>query len=765
MPPRKKPKDGDPEDVAPAKPTMLDRARDLLETYHIQPIPVPKGSKAPILDGWQSLKLTLDDLPRLFANGCNLGGLLGPISGDVVDVDLDCDEAVLLASVFLPPTGAIFGRRQRPGSHRLYRISNGSPNTQRWEHPVRRGQGHKAVFVELRAGGAQTLFPGSVHPSGDVYTWQQHDPPALVEAGDLLECLQNLASACLLAQEWPDQGLRHEAANALIGVLVRAGWDDATIERYVGAVTLAGGDNQWAQRGGANIRTTRGHVEKNERATGRPRLMAVVGARVVKVALSWMQVRESYRHSDYGNAERLVAAHGDDLRYCAPVEKWYVWAGTRWQEDELLGVNQCAKATVREIYADAALENDPDKRMALVKWALKSESAGKLSAMVGLAQDEPGIPIRPRDWNAKATVLNCQNGTLDLEKLVLQGHVKEDLLSYVAGAPYDPEARDARWDAFLDSALPDPDLRSWVQKAVGYTATGSTREKKFFFCYGPTDAGKTTFLEAIRAALGDYAIGTAFSTWLIQRAEGVRNDLAKLAGRRIIISVEASKDKTINSELVKDFTGGDTITARFLFHEDFDFVPQGTLWWAANDQPRIRDDDEAFWNRMRTIPFVVRYSKAQQDADVRAFGCSAKEWFERDLGAKTAVLAWIIEGLRRWQIEGLGECAAVTMATSAYRTSMDLFARFLEERCTLDPALWVRSGAHRGRVSRAELNGAYTHWCRQARVGRPLSERDVAKRLRDAGISEYKHAGERGWDGIELSDLGGGVSVVDFGQN
>jgi hypothetical protein len=260
-------------------------------------IPVPAGRKAPARPGWQDLKLTEADLGRYLGDGrpTNLGVVLGRRSGGLVDVDLDCPEARSLAPYFLPPTGAVFGRPSARGSHHLY-IAPGAVY-RRFED--RAGE----TLLELRAdgedGGAhQTVFPPSVHPSGEVYAWEVFEAPAQVDPTELEGAVRKLAAAALLACYWPKPGsrIRHETALALAGALVRAGWAEEEAANFVEAVAEAAGDEETRDRMRAARDTARRH-ELGVRTTGLPRLKELLPPEVVDRAAEWLGLG---RHAPQG---------------------------------------------------------------------------------------------------------------------------------------------------------------------------------------------------------------------------------------------------------------------------------------------------------------------------------------------------------------------------------------------------------------------------------------------------------------------------------
>jgi putative DNA primase/helicase len=161
-----------------------------------------------------------------------------------------------------------------------------------------------------------------------------------------------------------------------------------------------------------------------------------------------------FHNTDLGNARRLVALHGQDLRYCFPRKTWFVWDGIRWDPDNSGEVSRRAKATVSAIYAAAAVETNEDRRKGLAKWATNSESDGRINAMISLARSEPGIPVTPRELDSDPWLFNVVNGTIDLGTGQLREHRREDMITMLAPVVFDPEARNTIWENFLDRVLP-----------------------------------------------------------------------------------------------------------------------------------------------------------------------------------------------------------------------------------------------------------------------------------------------------------------------
>ncbi len=189
--------------------------------------------------------------------------------------------------------------------------------------------------------------------------------------------------------------------------------------------------------------------------------------------------------TDLGNAERLVSLYGNTIRYCYERKRWLIWSGKVWEWDAGDKISTLAKLAVRNIYREAANETDEKKRKDIAAHAGRSESDAKLASMINLAQSEPGIPVKPDDFDTNHWLFNCNNGTIDLRSGLLLPHRKEDLLTVLVPTDYDPTAKSDQWMQFLDRVTGgNSDLVSYLQRAVGYSLTGDTRSQTMFFLYG-----------------------------------------------------------------------------------------------------------------------------------------------------------------------------------------------------------------------------------------------------------------------------------------
>jgi putative DNA primase/helicase len=402
----------------------------------------------------------------------------------------------------------------------------------------------------------------------------------------------------------------------------------------------------------------------------------------------------------------------------------------RWHVDDRGTVVRLAKDTARSIFEEAKEAPSDTAAKELGKWASSSLSESKLRAMITLAQSEPGIPVLPEELDASPDLLNVADGTIDLRTGKLREHRREDLITKIAPVEYHPDATAPTWEAFLERALPGKELRGFVQRAVGYSATGDTSEQCMFINHGGGANGKSTFQEALSAALGDYAMRTPTEMLLAKRSEGVPNDVARLKGARFVSASETEEGRRLAESRVKDLTGQDTVTARFMKAEWFDFAPTHKLWLSTNHKPEIRGTDAAIWRRIRLVPWTVSIPQAEQD----------KKLPEKLRNELPGILAWVVRGCLEWRRKGLQAPEEVLQATGDYRSEMDVLAAFLEECCIL------RSDAM---AFAKNLYVAYKEWCEAS--GEPIEkQRRFGMRLTERGLRRQKVGGVYRWYGVGL---------------
>jgi putative DNA primase/helicase len=438
------------------------------------------------------------------------------------------------------------------------------------------------------------------------------------------------------------------------------------------------------------------------------------------------------RETDTGNAARLVARHGAKLLYVDAWRRWLVFDGKRFCGDEHGAIYELAKETAEAIFVEAAAASSSEAQQRLAKWALASQSAHRVEAMVRLAKSDPEVAVTPGQLDAHPELFNVDNGTVDLRTGELRAHSRADRLTMLAPVAYRPDAQAPTFARFLATVTGDnPALGAFLQRAVGYSMFGTASERVLFILHGGGQNGKTVFVETIRSLFGDYARRTPTETLLRSRYGGENRGVARLKGARFVSASEAEEGQHLAAGLVKELTGGDTVTARFLYGEQFEFRPEFTLWLATNHRPLVSGDDQAIWDRIRLVPFAVHIADEQRDP-----GLTDKLRAELE-----GILAWAVEGCLAWQRQGLALPEAVEAATGAYHQEMDTFADFLEARCVT---------AADASATAAELYGAYTAWC-NATGEHAVTQKRFGERLHDREFTKQKHAGRILWHGITLA--------------
>lgn len=453
-----------------------------------------------------------------------------------------------------------------------------------------------------------------------------------------------------------------------------------------------------------------------------------------------------YALTDLGNAERLVALYGASLRWDTARHIWRTWDGRRWAADKGLAINRLAANTARQIRLEAAAApsgngNGNDLGRDLFAWAVRSESRDRLAAMVEVSKALLGIAVAGSAFDADPWALNCLNGTIDLKTGTLRIHDQADLITKLVPVEYRPDAKDWRWEKFLaDATGSDTELTAFLQVAAGYTLTGDTSEERLFLIHGPTAGGKSTFQEAQRATLGEYARTINPDLLAKQRdnkgASGASPELAGLAGIRMAAGSEMEQGREMAEALAKNLTGGEPITARHLYAEFFDFRPQFKLWLAVNHCPKVSAEDGAVWRRILRIGFEHTVPPERRDKTLKPYLRDPK-------GGAPAVLAWAVKGCLRWQREGLMIPAAVTKSTAAYREESDPLAAFMDDCLLFHPEAWTAWG---------DIWSAYCEHCVENGTGERyrVAPKRLQERLRGKGCrSDRRHEG-RGWAGVDI---------------
>lgn len=404
----------------------------------------------------------------------------------------------------------------------------------------------------------------------------------------------------------------------------------------------------------------------------------------------------SYTFDDMGNAQRFIDLFGDKIRYCYTERKWYYYNGVKWSVDNMGMVQKAADRSINamkaeaKLYAQADEESGGDMAKAFEKHMKSSRSNKSKKAM--LSEAEHHIPVLPAQMDKYRMALNTPSGIINLKNGEIKPHNSEYYFTKSTAVEYSENSECPLWLKFLDDIFAgDRDLIRYIQKAVGYSLTGSTAEQCAFFLYGTGRNGKSTFIDIIRAVLGDYAANIQPETIMVRSSQSgaVNSDIARLKGARLVTSVEPNEGVRINEGLLKQLTGDDTVTARKLYSEEFEFKPEFKLWMATNHKPVIRGTDTGIWRRIHMIPFEVQIPEDKVDKNLVSK-------LKKEL---PAIFKWCVDGCLLWQKEGLKMPSAVLEMVREYRREMDVISAFIEDKCEIG-----------GSVQASTLYMAYVNW-------------------------------------------------------
>jgi putative DNA primase/helicase len=485
--------------------------------------------------------------------------------------------------------------------------------------------------------------------------------------------------------------------------LMRPKWDEQHGERTYGAMTIEKAIASHAVRSGAKA-----------------------GAEVRFIG----QFRPC---TDSGNAERFVDQYGDDIRHVHPWKKWVVYRNGRWQIDDR-GIAVARSKDIARLMLHEAAQCDNDKvRDAIQEWAKASEKKERRVAMVELARSEPRIPIVPIQFDRHPHLLNCANGTLDLETGALRPHDRADYLTKICPTKYVANASSPTWDRFLERVVPDDDERAYLLRFLGLCLSGDTSEQVLLIADGDGRNGKSTLFLAVQHVLStDFAIQIPTDLLLTKDQERHPTEIADLAGVRLAIGSETPKNRGLDERLVKQLTGCDRIRARRMREDFWEFEPTHKLVLITNHLPSVNLNDFATVRRLHVVHFGVRIREDEQDR--KLLGKLKRE--------REGILARLIEGHRAWRERGLDPpesvLAFVKRATPHTKSPAEEFIA----QCVV-----CKPGERLGATALYEAFGA---WC--TRHGRAqTTQKDFGKQLGHAGFGSKKSNGISVYLDIALS--------------
>ena len=389
-------------------------------------------------------------------------------------------------------------------------------------------------------------------------------------------------------------------------------------------------------------------------------------------------------------------------RYNSERGIWYVYDGTVWQPDtENLKVAELAKLLADKLYVFALTITEEDARKRFIDRVRKLQLRKHRETMLKDAKSV--FPLSMRSFDQDIYLFNCKNGTLDLRTMEFREHRPEDYLTKVSPVNYDPEADCPRWHTFMDEIMQGDKARAdYLQKAIGYALTGDTKMECLFILYGPTSRnGKGTTMESILRIMGEYgknADPTMLQAKFNAQSNGPTEEIARLAGARFVNISEPAKKLTIDAALTKRLTGNDTITARYLHENSFEFRPNFKIFINTNHRPNITDLTLFDSGRIKIIPFDRHFDEKEQDKDLKTTFAKPENM--------SGILNWMLEGYKMFRSQGLEMPDSVINATDDYRKASDKIAQFCEACLVSKPGAMLRSKSVYNRYKQwSEANG------------------------------------------------------------
>lgn len=430
--------------------------------------------------------------------------------------------------------------------------------------------------------------------------------------------------------------------------------------------------------------------------------------------------------TDSGNANRMRLALDDKFRFVPARGKWMMFVDGAWIVDHgAIALRNAIADKVYEFYLEARDQGD---QKGMKHWTV-CQSEARISSMAKMMRGHLNVYTMPEEFDSKPEILNLTNGTINLETGKFHEHNSLDLLTKKMNVGYDPAAEAPRWQQYLAEVLPDPEMRDFLQRAVGYTMTGEPVERALFVLHGPGGTGKSRFIETLTTLFGTYGTTAADSLFRSKRDQpsGVTNDLNDLKGARLASVSELDSGVRMDEALVKRLTGFDTITSRGLYEENQTWRPQCGIWLATNHHFRIQSDDNAIWKRIKVVPFTQEISSENEDPHI----------LKKLLAERNGIFNWMMEGLQKYRERGLALPEGAQDALRKYKSEQDPVLQFMEEM--LDEARLFQGDGKDDFIEKTHLFKLYVSWSKdQGEL--PLGKTRFNRRMESLGYEEFKRS-------------------------
>ena len=657
-------------------------------------------------------------------------------------MDLDCRETKSLADIILPLPIAAFDRGTSDSGHYIYKAATTGPRKSFTASD-------KSTLVELRGDGSQTMIPPSIHPNGVRLDFTFFNEAALPVAYDELLAAVHLLAACSeLAQNW-QEGLRHELALSFTGLARKHGLESDLIMQIVRRICQITNDPEVEDRLNA-VQTTFDRpletligfsgLSANLGEANAKRLADLLGAysgmvnQITDLTTTQHQIDSIVNFGQFSDKANVTEAKmgsafaewlTDKAVYVFEKKQWMIWNGSYWEADQCSLMTHLAYDFVRE--TEAALV-DIGKYSDLSKLS-QFESINKLENITKFATTDRSVSNS--EFDTDPFLLAASDMWIDLisGKAVAPNPAK--FVSKALSVHYDQAADCPNFLKFLyDIFERDQELIGFVQRAIGYSLTGSTSEQCLFIMIGDGANGKSTFINVINKLLGLYGSTAASQTLIANGGNSIGDDLVDLIGARLITVSETEEGQSLAEAKIKQMTGGDRLKGRPLYGTHIQFNIIGKLWLATNSLPQINNTDHGIWRRIKAIPFIRTFSSEEQD----------KTLGDKLIQELPGILNWAIEGCLAWQEDELQTPQIVEDQVAEYKSAMDSISQFVRDECEQDSNHVYAA---------SKFYQAYRDWCVSA--GRKPQSQTAFKRALEKlnGVYQQRSSSGLQWHGIQ----------------
>ena len=394
--------------------------------------------------------------------------------------------------------------------------------------------------------------------------------------------------------------------------------------------------------------------------------------------------------TEIGISELFADMHKGKLKYNFDNNCWYIYDGTKWNICKKNEISEVVKEWLQVIKSLPMFLSSESQ-----KWLKANATRSKISNILKLSNSNKNLATASNEFDLIPELINFTNGTYNLETSVLQPHNPDDMLTKIINFDYDADAKCPHWLTFINRVVDnDQNIIEYLQKACGYSISGTVSEEKVFYVYGAGGNGKSVFFNILMEIFKDFVIKTPTEMLLQKSFDGIPNDVVRMKGARMVVAAEMPENRNLNESKLKDLSGGDALTGRYLFQEYVEFKPMHSLWLYGNSKPKIVGTDNGIWRRIVILPFRVTIPDNER---------IPRHILQANLlSNKQGIFNWLIEGLSKYNSQGLKLPAILVEEMNEYRASLDETVSFISDCCIIDK---------KAECMGSDLVNSYETWC------------------------------------------------------